>query len=134
MEKIFVNKIYEEKGITNGLALLNKTVEIDLLMMLGKEKIAEIKDIALTNETNGGVHFTVRWHQLIAFVQIRTTDGSIKFVDFKNDIDKALDVFLDYTKNGWDEKDKDKMMKLFQEIQNDTSNNLVEMVIVDSVQ
>jgi hypothetical protein len=131
MEKVYFDEIIKQDGITHGLVVFHKTVVDNLKIIFGEELAIKVLD-ALTIPPDGG-HFIERFCQFIILVNYSPTIGfSMKISDYKGNLDVALDEYSELQKNNWDQADIDKIMLLFQEIENKPTE-LAEMVLQGQV-
>jgi hypothetical protein len=56
----------------------------------------------------------------------------MKISDFHNDLDLALDEYLALSEKGWNKEDRDKIMKIFQEIK-ENNTEIAELVVKDPI-
>ena len=129
MKEIFVNNIQEINGVKHGYAVIDETIYEDLNIILSSAGFQALNSVAYISPE--GLHFFERFCQFIIYGNFEPNVGwSLQISDYHKDLDIALDEYLELTGKGWNEKDRNKIMKLFQEIQDDKEEeNIARMVI-----
>ncbi len=80
-----------------------------------------------------GCHWIDRYCQFIIVVRIEPIAGlSMSLSDYRIDSDMALDEYLILQGKKWDKEDRDKIMKFYQEIQNNNPE-IAELITVEPV-
>jgi hypothetical protein len=129
MKQIFVNQIYEDKGITHGIVGSNKTTLENIKIIFTGEKFKIISQL-LSRPPLEGFHTVDRFCQYIVLTQLHPQQGlSMKISDFHNDLDSALDEYNELIEKDWEKKTRDKIMRLFQDIKSNPKE-LAEMIVV----
>lgn len=128
MKELYVNAIHEENGITHGLVGFTNDVKKNLRTIYGNKKFEAMEKAFFSK---GAAYFFDRFCQYIVFVQYDPNQGySMKISDFHKNVDSALDEYRDLQKSQWNQKDIDKIMKLFNEIERMTNRSeLATMVL-----
>lgn len=129
MIEIFVNTILERNGVINGISVLEQTTLDNLIQVHGERKLyAWLQEI---NKRPGEDSYSFdRYCQYVVYSQFRwELRWTIKFMDFGN-MDIALDEYISLTEKGWEQKDKDKIMILYQQIQ-ETPQDVGELIVKD---
>lgn len=121
MTHLFVNEIVQGKNITHGYATYEETVVENFRTIFTKEQLwAEIDWIDNSPEDHGNK--LIRFCQFIIYLTFhkkpKLSFGMV-LIDCHSDIDAALDEYLMYGRENWDQERKDEFMRLFQEIQDD---------------
>lgn len=129
MKKIFVDEIIKEQTAIHGIAVLHPTVFEILSMMFTKDKLAAIlTEIVKRKES---AYFFLRFYQFIAYVQFQLELGwSIKLSNYYN-TNAALDDYLKFSEMNWQKEDKDKIMKIFMQIEEDKKREEAILIIKD---
>ena len=129
MTDIFVNDIVEDNGIIHGLAVLNNTVLKNINLIYSSNKLTDILAL-IKNPPKEGFYFFDKFCQYVVFVQQQPVLGlSMKFTDFQNNDDLALDEYLVLKEKQWQQQDREKIMQLFHDIKtksNETGNLIIE--------
>ncbi|NII25473.1 hypothetical protein HB364_10295 [Pseudoflavitalea sp. X16] len=132
MKKIFINYIHTDNGVDHGIAALNKTVIENMPIVFSPTVENNLKVIISNNPGQSFYSFT-RFCQYVMYFQYQPGLGiTLKFSDFKNDIDLALDEYSTLGGKQWKKEDRDKIMKIFEDIRNNPTE-LAEFVIKDPV-
>lgn len=133
MVQIPVNEIIEQSGITQGLVVLDKTINETMPIIYSEKTLSAI---AFTLQQHGGkvpFYHIDRFYQYITLIMYDPfLKFSIKISDFKNNVDTALDGYSELKEKDWLPGDRDKIMRIFQEIQSNPEQK-AEMVIKDPV-
>lgn len=127
MTDIFVNNIYHDNEIINGVAILNHTVLKDLSIIYSGNKLDNL-NLLIKSSPKDPFYFFDKFCQFNTFFQYDPTLGlSLKFTDFQNNDDLALDEYLVLKEKQWQQQDREKIMRLYHEIKtsNPTKANLV---------
>lgn len=111
---IFVNKIYEQDKVINGLSVGDMTVFKNMEQAFGLAKFKMILEEINKREFEP-MYFFHHYCQFVIFFQydpiLRYT---FKLMDFSGNIDIALDQYLTLQKIGWRPEDMNKIMQSFQ--------------------
>ena len=136
MPTIFVNHTREENEVIHGIAVWEHTVKKDLEIMYSGKGFT-LKNIEFLKQNPphpDGFHFISRYFQFVVLYQYNTTTGSsLQFSDYQNDLDKALEEYTLLLKMGWREEDRNNIMKIFQEIENDPKKEIATMIVEDEM-
>ena len=113
---VYVNYIYSEGKIDHGIAATENCIEKNF------KKIFTPKDrevlIPMFKEVRENFYFFNRFCQYVVYTQFQIDIGfTMKFTDYKSDLDTAIDEFKLLQENQWEESDIAKIMKIFDEIQ-----------------
>jgi hypothetical protein len=116
--KLYVDNIvdYENNG-TYGIAKSDDYVRRDFDMIFTKPDADDLIDKADKEEK--GISLMHSFCQFIVYLNLhKDFKGSqIVFMDCRNDIDTALDIYNAFTKNNWGAATKNEFMKQFTAIQ-----------------
>lgn len=130
--EIYINHIEKEGETIHGIAAWDKTVEENLSIIFRNDKVLEGIRYLIKNSAQPFYTFT-RFCQFIIYIQFQPTLGlSMKLTDFNNNIDSALEYYSDLKNKEWKKEDIDKILTIFQDIQNDRKN-IAKMVIKDAI-
>jgi hypothetical protein len=128
MKQIYVNKIYDDNGVTHGAAGADKTA-IKNIPIVFAEPYFKIITTLLSNPPAEGFHTIDRYCQYIVLTELNPLLGlSMKVSDFHNNLDAALDEYTELKGKEWSQQARDKIMKLFTEIK-DNPTDIAEMII-----
>jgi len=131
MKKLFVNNIIEQYGTIIGIAVFNKTVIENLENIYAPTHLNNLKRIMRDNKD--GCYWIDRYCQYIILVRSQPGVGlSMTISDYGNDLDTALDEYSRLKVKDWNREDREKIMRLFQEIQ-DSQPEKAEMIIKDPI-
>ena len=133
MKKIFVNSIQESKNLTLGMAMFDSTIEESLKVLYKPMEIEVMKGLAKELASKGGAHFFKAFGQYVVLVQLWGKSqpmGVVKFMDFKNNWDFALDEYIRYEQNNVSTETKNQLMIEFKKINDNKNIELVELVRV----
>ena len=98
MEKeIYINSTEEINGVLNGLAVLDTTVQRNLLVLFTPGKAAAI--LKQLMEAGEG-YFIVRFCQYVVYTQLNNLGLAMRIIDYSNDLDSALDEYNELLGNG----------------------------------
>jgi hypothetical protein len=111
-----VDKIYEQDGIFHAASVFDSTVNEDLNIILNVFQVIEVVNrMKLQPKTD--FYFLTRASQFVVFFQYQNGLGmSMKFTDYKNNLDTALDEYNILGLTDWETKDKVRIMQIFQDI------------------
>ena len=131
MKPIYVNNTYTQDNLFNGVAVFDKTVWKNL-----KNIYPDHIYQALKQKVNSGeepFYSYDKYCQFVIYLQYQPVLGlSLKFIDFDNNIDYALDEYNLLKKTGWTNQEIEKIMKLFTEIK-ESNTETGEFIIEDQV-
>lgn len=131
VKNLYANQIIIEKGVKHGIAGLDQTVMDNLQILYAPNKVNSLLDIF--TKSPKGAYFFDRYCQFLIFAQFQPGLGySMKISDFHNDLDLALDEYSALTEKGWNKEDRDKIMKIFQDIK-DNNTEIAELVVKDPI-
>lgn len=129
MTDIFVNEILEDNGVTHGIAVWDKTVLKNIHILYSGKMLTNILAL-ISNPPKEGLYFFDKFCQYVVFVQQQPILGlTMKFTDYQNNDDLALDEYLILKEKDWQQQDREKIMKLYHEIKtqkHDTAQFVVE--------
>ena len=134
MKQIFVNTVIENENIIRGLAVLNETVHEDLAIIYPKQMVAYYKQKEIENSSKDFYGFD-RFCQFVIYLSYRNGLGyALEILDFNNvnNVNAAFDYMLSLRKLGWEEIDRERIVKIYQEIKQDNGGEKCEMVIRES--
>jgi hypothetical protein len=134
MKEIFVNAIIEDGNIIKGAAVLNETVNEDLAIIYPKQMTDYFKKMEEENSPQE-FHGFDRFCQFVIYLSYRNGLGfSIEVLDFNNvnNVNAAFDYMLSLRKVGWEESDREAIVKIYQEIKQDENGEIGKMVIKKS--
>lgn len=120
--EIFINHIEKEGETIHGIAAWNKTVEENLnIIFRGDKALHDLK--FLIKNLKEPFYTFARFCQFVVYIQYQPVLGlTMVLTDFKNDTDAALDYYKQLREKDWNKADVDKILSIFQEIQNDKTN------------
>ena len=122
MKEVHVNEIREENGITHGLAVSTKTALKNIPIVLSG-KVLEVVSELVKHPPKEGFGSLIRFCQYIVLIRMDPILGfSMQLSDFHNNLDAALDEYNALKLNNWDKEQRDKIMKLFQDIRNNPTD------------
>jgi hypothetical protein len=125
--EVFVNRIIKEGNAVHGYTVFDNTV-FENLRIIYSGKLLEGITYLIKNSKDSFYTFD-RFCQYIIYLQFQPALGlTLKFSDYKNDTDAALEEYKLLRDNNWRKEDTDKIMKIFQEILED-KNNTARLVI-----
>lgn len=131
MKPIYVNNTYTQDNLFNGVAVLDKTVWKNL-----KNIYPDHIYQALKQKVNSGkepFYSYDKYCQFVIYLQYQPVLGlSLKFIDFYNNTDYALDEYNLLKEIGWTAPEIEKIMKLFTEIKENNPEK-GEFIIEDQV-
>lgn len=126
MKEIYANEIYDDKGITVGIAVRENDVINNLIIIYGEEGFDELA-VYFQNESS---YLIDRYCQLIFVMEYDPQDGyTMRISDFKNNTDflaRELEVMRE---KNWKKSDMDRMLDLFFEIKNETNIEPAEIIL-----
>lgn len=129
MTDIFVNEIIKDNGVTYGIAVWDKTVLKNINIIYSGAMLTNILSL-LNNPPSEGLYFFDRFCQYVVFVQQEPYYGlTMKFTDYQNNDNLALDEYLKLKQKDWLQRDREKIMELYHEIKtqkHDTAQFVVE--------
>ena len=131
MKEIFVNEIIkEDNGSRTGIIVWDDTI-IEAMPVLYDNKVQQGIAHYIKNPPDpGGFHMFSRFCQFIVLFGWQPILGvSIKLSDYDNNIDNALDEYLQLAEKDWAIEDRNDIMKIFEEIREDKSGEKAEMII-----
>ncbi len=129
MSNIYVNdKDTDANGTETGYAVDVETTVEDMRIIFPGNSINNINSLM---KQGTAFYFFMRHCQYVVYFSYDPGMGiSITFTDFKGDWDNALDRYTALQEKEWGQPDRDKIMAVFEEIQNDeTEYEKAEMVI-----
>jgi hypothetical protein len=130
---IFVNDIIDDNGVTHGIAVWNKTVLKNINLIYSGNKLTKILSL-IENPPKEGFYFFDKFCQYVVFVHQQPVLGlSMKFTDFQNNDDLALDEYLLLKEKQWQQHDREKIMQLFHDIKTKSHDN-GNLIIENQVQ
>ena len=116
--KLYVSQINEiENSGTYAFEFEIKRILKNIFTIFNNRDATDfIKEAMLKSE---GLAYMHRFYQYIVYFHLKhdLQNGSIVFFDCKNDIDIALDMHLNFTKNSFDKLAKEEFMKEFLALQ-----------------
>jgi hypothetical protein len=131
MKEIYVNNIYKQDNILNGVAVRDKTVWKNLKNIYS-DTVYKILETKINHRPEPFYSFD-NYFQFVIFIQFEPELGlSMKFIDFDNNTDNALDEYNNLKANGWTKEQIEKIMKLFLEIKESNKEKAV-LIIEDDV-
>ena len=131
MKEIYVNTVYEQDNIINGVAVHDHTVWKNLRNIYSDIvfKVLETK-IKLQPEP---FHSFDKYCQFVTYIEFVPDLGlSMKFIDFENDTDKALEEYTILKTKSWTKEQIEKIMNLHIEIK-ETNSEIATLIIEDEV-
>ena len=127
MKEIYVNAIYEQDNLINAVAVHDTTVLKNLKNIysdIGYNVLQE--KIKLQPET---FYSFDKYCQFVTFIQFIPKFGlSMKFINFENETDKALDEYNVLKANGWTKEQTEKILKIHIEIKETNSETAVLII------
>ncbi len=130
--EIFINHIEKEGETIHGIAAWDKTVEQNLNIIFRNDKALDGIRYLIKTSKDPFYTFT-RFCQFVVYIQYQPILGLLmKLSDFKNDTDAALEYYKDLRENEWNKADVDKILSIFQDIQNDRTN-IAKLVTKDPI-
>lgn len=127
---LFANAVVDDGRYRVGIVTLDSTVLENIRIIFGTEVGYKIVHLLKNSHPDGG-YLIEKFCQFVFFIQFQPEIGfSMRLSDFGGNINFALDEYIALRTNEWAEEDRDKMMKLFQEIDS-TPHDMAEIVIVD---
>lgn len=131
MSEVYVNKIYIQNGVTNGIIVLDKTIAKSIPLIY-PEKTQKIFFHYISQKQD--FHSIDRFAQFVALFQFSNKTGiSIKLSDYHNDIDVAIDEYAFLQGKEWETEDRDKIMRIVLEIKEDQTFQRVKLIVQDAV-
>jgi hypothetical protein len=129
MEKLFVNEVVKENGVTHGIVGSGKTT-LDNIKIIFKGNRFDAISTLIENPPAEGFNSFDRFCQFIVLTQFHPTFGlSMKISDFHNDMDAALDEYNVLKGKELEKETRDKLMRLFLEIK-DHPKERAELIYV----
>lgn len=102
---IIVNTITQDKNAVHGLVIEHNLVMDNLRIIFGDDKAFKL--VTHFDNQPDGAHSIFRHNQFAVYLETRPNVGySMKFSDFKGNIDNALDEYLDLESKGWIKEDR----------------------------
>lgn len=120
MKEIYINDLVEVRGLQVGMVTRQSTIAENIKLLYTQKLWAALVEEGKKGETKDGFQFFDRFCQFILHVKyIPELGWAMGITDYKNDIDLALDHYNYLSQQGWDIKNKEIFMDIFQDIQND---------------
>ena len=130
--EIFINHTEIDGETIHGIAAWDKTVEENLNIILRNDKALEGIKHLIKNSKDPFYTFT-RFCQFVVYIQYQPILGlSMVLTDFKNNTDAALEHYQELRDKDWNKSDVDKILSIFQDIQNDKTN-IAKLVTKDPI-
>lgn len=119
--KLYVENIIEDLyDATIGIERNPDRIKKNLRTVMNiDEKGVELLYSSLPLIMGDGFSTVTNFKQFIVRIQLNTDQSktAVIFYDFKNNVNSALECYIDGEKNGWDKFSKDSIMKEFLTIQ-----------------
>lgn len=130
-KQIFVNEIIEkENGGKMGVIVWDDTIIEDIPILFDDKTERGLKHVIQNKMQPEGFYLFSRFYQFIVLFKWNPIMGiSISLTDYGNDIDSALDEYLELEEKKWTVEDRNTIMRIFEEIRNDKSGEKAEMII-----
>lgn len=126
MKELYANEIYEDSGVTVGIAVRPDDVINNLIIIYGEEGFDELA-VYFQNEPS---YLIDRYCQLIFVMEYDPQEGyAMRISDFKNNTDFLGSELETMRQNNWKKSDLDRMLDLFFEIKNETNIERAEIVL-----
>jgi len=115
--KLYVDSLFESDtgvyGIENDITRIRKNMSV----MYHQHDIEYLQNEAKKNKE--GISHLHQFCQFIVYLILHQdlNSGQITFFDCRNDMNIALDIYNQFTKEGWDKLPKESFMKWFLEIE-----------------
>ena len=131
MKEIFVNTIYEQDNIVYGVAVHDHTVWKNLETIYS-EIVFKVLETKIKFQPEPFYSFD-KYCQFVTYINFVPDLGlSMKFIDFENDTDKALEEYTILKTKSWTKEQIQKIMKLHIEIK-ETNSEIAILIIEDEV-
>ena len=118
MTEILVDTLIIEGETTFGISTTEKCINQTVTLILGEKGIEALNKIY--KETNDeGFHTFDKFKQFVVCINYYPVLGiSLKFINYNNNDDAALDDYLILKDKSWTEFDRNKIMELYLETKN----------------
>lgn len=124
MKKLYVNEITNTNTVLVGISAQDSMVLNNFKTIHGETLTNKL--LKKSNQTKE-FYIIERAYQFVYILRKSELGLSMEFIDFKNNIDSALDEYISRNNNNWEKEDLDKIARLATEIIEDKNYEKSEL-------